>query len=412
MIFSILNIDIEETIHLLYFYITILRILLYIKKMKRKTNLFYTTGTDSNFITFSNYAESMTGNHLSTDTKLFPSAFICAYIDGLGDDKDSFIKEIAAKYENKLAFLRDKCIENNVSVEEKLKPLPWLIEDLISYVNTHGEEVNIDFNYIGQITEQDYNGTFSDMICTIDSSTKQNAVIVTKSISTEDMEQYDENTSYLYGWAYEKTDKSGYIYVGPTEYQKTTPIFDILNDTGAFYNYDTSIVQINIENQPTEEIKFNILIPLYDVVNTNYKTNTTIISESSVIDFTNAYTRFVPYGIWFSGDNPVILPRHEYAPSWSLTLSSQFKPFPYSKSAVDEISDSSKSAAYQTFSQILARQNTILDSLQNVSNQIMSLNNRVSNLEANIKSFGTSYNIDGIHLEVLELQKQIDKLNK
>lgn len=99
--------------------------------MKRKTNLFYTKGTDSNFITFSNYTESMTGNYLSTDTKLFPSAFICAYIDGLdASNRESFIDYVVARYENKLAFMRDKCVENNYNIEEKIKPLNWLIETI------------------------------------------------------------------------------------------------------------------------------------------------------------------------------------------------------------------------------------------------------------------------------------------
>ena len=44
--------------------------------MKRKTNIFYTDGPDSKFLTFSNYTESLTGNFLSTDTKLYPSMFL------------------------------------------------------------------------------------------------------------------------------------------------------------------------------------------------------------------------------------------------------------------------------------------------------------------------------------------------
>ena len=51
--------------------------------MKRKTNLFYTSGPDSKFITFSNYTESLTGNFLSTDTKLFPDKFLCLKISNL-----------------------------------------------------------------------------------------------------------------------------------------------------------------------------------------------------------------------------------------------------------------------------------------------------------------------------------------
>ena len=52
--------------------------------MDRKTNLFYNAlSKDSNFLTFSNYTESLTGNFLSTDTKLFPSTFLCLKIPRL-----------------------------------------------------------------------------------------------------------------------------------------------------------------------------------------------------------------------------------------------------------------------------------------------------------------------------------------
>ena len=78
--------------------------------MKRKTNLFYLTGDDSKFITFSNYGESMTGNFLATDWKLFPSKFICMYIKFLDvnadtdsytyeERKEKLIKYLASYYE-------------------------------------------------------------------------------------------------------------------------------------------------------------------------------------------------------------------------------------------------------------------------------------------------------------------------
>ena len=61
--------------------------------MKRKTNLFYLSGDDSNFISFSNYSESLTGNILSTDWKLFPSKFLCLYIKLLDvDNHDLYIE--------------------------------------------------------------------------------------------------------------------------------------------------------------------------------------------------------------------------------------------------------------------------------------------------------------------------------
>lgn len=383
--------------------------------MKRKTNLFYTKGTDSNFITFSNYTESMTGNYLSTDTKLFPSAFICAYIDGLdASNRESFIDYVVARYENKLAFMRDKCVENNYNIEEKIKPLNWLIET----INSCGLDVYI--NYIGQITEQDYNGVFADMICTIESSSKKNGEIIYKEASLDNIEKYDEYNSYIYGWSVFKKDVGTQVWQGPNNYKNLKPQFDgTLGDAkDPYYNYDSTIKEISLEQTSENDgIEFNIVIPLFDVININDNTNTTnVVSELSSISLYKSTdklnTRFVPYGIWFSGDSPVILPRHEYSPSWSLVLSSQFKPFPYSKSNPNEIDDAAKADAYQTFSQILVRQNEILDKINVLSNTILSLNNRISDIEGNIKSIGTSYNIDGIHLTLLQMQNDINELNQ
>ena len=58
--------------------------------MKRKTNLFYTEGVDSKFLTFSNYTEAMTGNYLSTNIRLFPTMFLCVKLNI--QDKEGFIK--------------------------------------------------------------------------------------------------------------------------------------------------------------------------------------------------------------------------------------------------------------------------------------------------------------------------------
>ena len=88
--------------------------------MKRKTNLFYLSGEESNFITFSNYGESLTGNFLATNWKLFPTKFLCFYIPDLDVDdktyeerKSHFINYLSRYYENKLAFLRDYCLNSN-----------------------------------------------------------------------------------------------------------------------------------------------------------------------------------------------------------------------------------------------------------------------------------------------------------
>ena len=122
--------------------------------MKRKTNLFYNSGPDSKFLTFSNYTEALTGNFLSTNTKLFPSTFLCLNIPSLNkENKQSFINNSLIKYyENKLANLRDRVNEDEVF------PLSYLIETIMKF------DSNASISYIGNITEQDYLGSYTDTI--------------------------------------------------------------------------------------------------------------------------------------------------------------------------------------------------------------------------------------------------------
>ena len=65
-----------------------------------------------------------------------------------------------------------------------------------------------------------------------------------------------------------------------------------------------------------------------------------------------------------------------------------------------------------TFSQILTRQNKIIDKFNALSNQVLELNNKLNDVIGNLKSLGTTSNIDGLHLEIVELQKQINELKK
>ena len=376
--------------------------------MKRSTNLFYTVGSNTNFITFSNYGESLTGNFLSVNTKLFPSNFLCLYLPNLTyDNRKEFIKYIAAYYENKLAFLRDKCIEHNYKVESKINPLYYLLEAINRW------DENNKIVHVGNITEQNYNGTYSDIICVITASEHSPASINTKTDNLTSQENYDSSSKYLYGWSVNSTSdgESKEIYQGPSQYESIKPILDGEN----FYDYNTNIEsltkKVSSEDIP-EDIKFNIIIPLYNLVNTDYKSNSSIIDESNILKAT--YTKNVPLGIWFSGKEPITLSRKdtEYDPSWSLLLSSQFKPFPYSDKSPNEIDDSSKTDAFMTFSQILTRQNNIIDKFNDLSNQVLELNNKLNDVIGNLKSLGTTNNIDGLHLEIVELQKQINELKK
>ena len=547
--------------------------------MKRKTNLFYTTGPDSKFITFSNYTESLTGNFLSTDTKIFPSRFIALYIKGLNKDtKAALIKYLADYYESKLAVLRDHFDYNKSDIEKSVPPLNYLLEALLrikeitknevvathsitnnSYVNfiKDGNDTSnltsnlisysdiIKFKYISDITEQDYNGTFTDTICNID--LRKFAYISSIELTddfNDNVVQFDKPVT-LYGWdldvpeeyTYEHTipdsiqgiDLDRYMkaylsdnivtaeengsttndkrieYIIDTtlenvidihdemitdnksladiidEYMTSNEYDDIasaisailhstdsnlmefqnkLNDllsnedgktvydiiifydsetpdilyayNGADvvtldmsknneYNIDSEILKLNISTSNDEEMEFNCIIPLYDIVDINYKSNFNTIERiisvngEGEIDLTPSvnnkmYCTNVPLGMWFYTDGDVnedettsmklyLDTESGFSQSWSLTIASQFKPFPYSSKMPSELTTNSNTNAYATFAQVLASQSAMIDNFNKLTRTIAYMNDHIRNMESQLANLGTSYNIDNIHRE-------------
>ena len=426
--------------------------------MKRSTNLFYTVGSDTNFIMFSNYGESLTGNFLSVNTKLFPSHFLCLDIpilytkitkedldkEGLDVEKlppiptrETFIKYIAAYYENKLAFLRDKCIEHDHGAEKKLKPLYYLLEAIEKwclknkeYIEKFCEQDSEKFSvtHVGDITEQNYNGTYTDIICVINASEHYPAEIIKLLWNeTYDKEEYDSSQTYLYGWSVKKANNDE-IYQGPTDYSGISPIFDITDNstTKCYYKYNTNITELKIkqskntddtnqskntddtkQSENTDDIKFNIIIPLYDVINIDSNSNTSILAESDYLIGT--YKQNVPLGIWFSGKEPIVLSRTdtEYDPSWSLLLSSQFKPFPYSKKSPTEIDSSDKTLAFNTFAEVATRQNKIIDKFNDLLTDVSTIKDEHTNILSRLKSIGTIDNIDDLCKQITDLKTDL-----
>ena len=535
--------------------------------MKRKTNLFYTTGPDSKFITFSNYTESLTGNFLSTDTKIFPSRFIALYIKGLNKNtKASLIKYLADYYESKLAVLRDHFDYNKSDIEKRVPPLNYLLEALLrikeinenEVVYTHSIAANknnddnetsnliydsdvIKFKYISDITEQDYNGTFTDTICNID--LRKFAYISSIELTddfNDNVVQFDK-PAYLYGWdsdvpeeyTYEHTipdsiqgidldrymtaylaenitseDETGSttndkhieyiidttlenvidihkntITEGTTfadilatemetnEYDdKASAISALLHSTDSnlmefqntlndllsneaydiiiFYDYtepdflyayngvyvvtldmsknneyniDPEVLKLNISTSNDEEMEFNCIIPLYDIVDINYKSNFNTIERiisvngEGEIDLTPSvtnkmYCTNVPLGMWFYTDGDeneddttsmklYLDTESGFSQSWSLTIASQFKPFPYSSKMPSELTTNSNTNAYATFAQVLASQSAMIDNFNKLTRTIAYMNDHIRNMESQLANLGTSYNIDNIHRE-------------
>lgn len=416
--------------------------------MKRKTNLFYTQGPDSKFITFSNYTESLTGNFLSTDTKLYPSRFLCLYIGGLtNDNKSSLIKYLSEYYESKLAVLRDNLESKDIKIEHNIYPLPYLLEALYSIdvitstevvsKNIYDKETSsgwktineqyiknspIKIRYISDITEQDYNGTFTDTICIVDLEHPVSGSIELDSTIDTDDEVCNidvpirNDNKCLYGWEHIPVT---------SQYANSYSRFDNIIDNKkgdkkqGQYRFKSSITGIKLNHKKDiDSIKFNCIIPLFDVTNINYRTNSTILidDEHDIIDLqdssqNNMYTKNVPLGIWFADDLEEGItikkdPDTGFSQTWSLTLSSQFKPFPYSKSMPNEIKANSNSNSFATFSQVLSKLNDVTDKFNKMEIKIDNLSKRIEEVQANYNIIGTTYNIDKIHNEFIDFERE------
>ena len=400
----------------------------------RKTNLLYSTyiGEENSFLTFSNYTEAMTGNHLSVNTKMFPSTFLCAYINVIPDTIGSFINTIVGKYENKLAFLRDTFTkDSNISAEDNIYPLEYLINTLKDFDN------EFSINYVGQVTEQDYNGTFCDTMCIISTednggnTTLSNVTVAKKTVD------YNNNSTYLYGWSSYDATSSSYIYNGPSIYKDVKPLFD--NDKNNSYMYVSSYEHDKLIFKPdakAKSIEFNCIIPLFDIVNVDHKSNESNITESSdtelpdtespdveqskpsntlEVDLTSS-TCNVPMGIWFSqGFNKITLQRDEtsgFWPSWSLVLSSQFKPFPKSPHLQSDTQNISSTDAFGTFAQILVEQARLADEHTDIAVNAQALSNRISNVESKINNISTNMSLDALQNKIDQIDTKLASLTE
>jgi len=429
--------------------------------MKRKTNLFYVDGPDSKFITFSNYTEALTGNFLSTDTKLFPDKFLCLKLKNLNaSTKPKFIKYLVAYYENKLAALRDYSIEKDVNQELEILPLAYLLEAILNACNLEeGFKLDLSrmnsFNlydieskyksindtlitYVGNITEQDYNGTYTDTICCINAneyyegnimfSHKNNNGVINKCTV--------DPVNVLYGWEGEQMFEE---YIDSTTSNHISPIYDDNTDT---YNYNSSLDNIELiklsdnENINTfKTIEFNVIIPLFTITNINYNNNSNILDDevndnnnkcikliSDTTDIKNLKSRRdVPLGMWFYADEVdkdtfIELKRDgqlKSYPSWSLLIASQFKPFPYTlKYQKENDAKNTVMNSFNTFAETLSKVNDVLDKFNEMNINIASLENKILSLEKQIKEIGTTATITDMEKKFLILSTDVkDQIN-
>lgn len=403
----------------------------------RKTNLLYSTyiGEENSFLTFSNYTEAMTGNHLSVNTKMFPSTFLCAYINVTPDTIGSFINTVVGKYENKLAFLRDTFTkDSNISAEDNIYPLEYLINTLKDFDN------EFSINYVGQVTEQDYNGTFCDTMCIISTEDNGGKAIPNPVNGVKKTVDYNNSYTYLYGWSSYDASTNSYIYNGPSIYSDVKPLFDNNdNNENNSYMYVSSYEHDKLIFTPdtnAKSIEFNCIIPLFDIVNVDSKSNESNITEPSntepadtessdaeqskpsnilEVDLTSS-TCNVPMGIWFSQEfKKITLQRDEtsgFWPSWSLVLSSQFKPFPKSPHLQSDTQNISSTDAFGTFAQILVEQARLTDEHTDIAVNVQALSNRISDVESRINNISTNMSLDALQNKIDQIDTKLASLTE
>lgn len=390
-------------------------------QVRRKTNLFNiykknSTGKDvlsiPQFVTFSNYAESMTGNHLGIDNKLFPSSFICLDIPSLNTDSSSkkfYSYCLISQYENKMAFLRDYVTdaETKNMTPDNLKPLDYLLH----YINDFDKDAKI--THIGDIVEQNYNGIYSDMLLTV--TVPEDEYTYNLSYSNEKsklIDYYPADDSYLYGWCnVTKINDStfSYVYNGPKAFENVHALCDkpLKYNMTSYYSYISPAKLTTKPGKSAEPLKFNVVIPLYNIINVDpisSKSNDGISSETNNTVMNLSYcdaAHYVPYGLWWCGfGNYVTLNRNNnntyniVQPSWSLVLSSQFSAFPYSSTystnAISNVSYNTISSGYNViyhnmFAGVLAEQSNLIDLLYKQNQEISYIRNELNSLKGMIK---------------------------
>lgn len=388
----------------------------------RRANLFNIDSLPQ-FVTFSNYGEAITGTSVAVNSKIYPSAFICLLVNGLDTEEGlrNFIKVVLAGYfESKLAAGRDAYQGSLSNTEKYIKPLDILLQAVEAF------DPDFKVKYISDIVEQDFNGVWSDFMCSINLNNASNEYeyVVNKVDKSEVIdknvkkvllpESFDLNCPY--NWS-AKNSSGEDDYFGPATYQDVKMILDDASER--LYNFNTyvkSITREKISGETPDSLSFNVLIPLFDRIidnpstpgetsahslylHTNITENGTVY-ESESEDLTEKsetlYNTLVPYGMWFPGLEPISInyntntaTSNYIQPTWTLTLSSQFKPFPYSNqytpseinSETNTTDESSKPELHDTFAQVLSMQNKMMRKLDEYNNTITSLQNEINLLK-------------------------------
>lgn len=382
--------------------------------MNRKTNLFYLTGNDTNFLTFSNYTDYLTSVFLNTSYKMFMSKFLAFNLPFDDNEKTiaKFKKFLMCYYENKLTILREHITTDDPM--NKIHALNYLLEAIHKFFDgqdvVHYEDM---IKYKGDIVEQDYDGTYADSICIIDFNNYYDASITYDSSleeSTDMLLSFTEDNidiDHLYGWGNELDTLGTY----KPEYDYGIQLVDNKRTCGYYLSSPLTLIETKLSE--SSQITFNCIIPLFDIYAITGNKLYDINHNELNIDISSDADPFknVPYGIWIT-EHPITLYKDAntgFGQSWSLVISSKFSPFPYGVKYIgDATSDSIDKIEKYTYAQLLADQSKLYIQFQNALDKIQELQNRVNALNKSIESIATYSNIDDIREYLSKLDSIID----
>lgn len=350
--------------------------------------------------------------------------FICLYIDKLEETlqkdiyekphitpREAFIKYLVEYYENKLATLRD-----DKTLNGKVYPMSYLMDAIrcakfskynadingytCHYDNSVDKNTNPVINYVGRVANYDkQDGNFADFIMTIDNG---DTFEWTLNETNEEFDyktiHVDDDNDKLHGWG-------GYDV---EELNKYTPQYDN-QDTNDYYQtqlYSSlSIIRDDTNNNKIGDLKFNVVIPLYQIRN---KIDMII---GDVFNWNDSYGEVVvPYGMWICPQEYSVNLQSDgkIRPSWSLMVSTQFKPFPYSNPSNNGETNKStdSTASYMSFAAVLKNYTVLMDKFNQMNASMIQLSNDFYNI---INIINNKYHIT---TEDYNKQSQIDKLQQ
>lgn len=393
----------------------------------RKTNLFYLEDDNnqnmnsSNFLTFSNYGEFLTGVCLSVNHKIWPSSFLCldlpfadnkTYNDGIGSfdistsnkyTLDNFKHFLMCYYENKLAWLRDD-YENQDKKQEELNTdnrlLNFLLEAILLFFKDN-ENLNntLPITYFGDIVEHDYNGSYNDSMCIVDFNRMKNFNVT---YLDSNYKVYEKHNTTLHNWNTELTKSIYYA------------IYDNNDNTYNDSNFVTFSPNNDNDIEDKWKLSFNCIIPLFDIINDNISENNDQINENNE---SNDSYKYIPYGIWFASENEdgtlnnieLHKENDNISQSWSLVICSKFSPYPLGVKINDTVNNTDNLIEKYTYAELLAEQSKLLEIYNELSAKINILSNKLTSLSTDLNNIKQLYPQNGITI-VDDINEKFNRL--